>query len=74
MDDLSTSAFHFRIALDEFDYPERTFIVVRSLITNPNRSGTCSVSDLINLLDSLADFSEINTVAGLCLKSCYKET
>lgn len=74
MDDLSTSAFHLRIALEKFDYPERTFIVVRSLIRNPNRSGTCAVSELLDLLDSLADFSKINTVAGLCLNSCYQET
>jgi hypothetical protein len=26
------------------------------------------------LLDSIADFSELNTAAGLCLKSCYEET
>jgi hypothetical protein len=74
MDDLSTSPFHLRMALGEFKYPKRTFVVVRSLNRNPNRSGTCAVSDLINLLDSMADFSEISTVAGLCLKSCYEET
>ena len=71
---LSTSPFHLRMALGEFKYPKRTFVVVRSLNRNPNRSGTCAVSDLINLLDSMADFSEISTVAGLCLKSCYEET
>ena len=50
MYDLSTSAFHLRIALREFDFPERTFIVVRSLIRNPNRSGTCAVSELLNAI------------------------
>jgi hypothetical protein len=74
MDDFSTSAFHLRIALKEFDFPERTFIVVRNLIRNPNRSGTCAISELLDFLDSLADFSKINTVAGLCLNSCYQET
>jgi hypothetical protein len=37
MDELSTSAFHLRMALAGFYYPKRTFIVVRSLTTNPNR-------------------------------------
>ena len=74
MDDLSTSPFHLRIALEQFHYPKRTFIVVRSLTRNPNRSGTCAVSELLDLLDSLADFSKISTDAGLCLTSCYQET
>jgi predicted transcriptional regulator len=43
------------------------------LAKNPNRCGTCPISDIIHLLDSLADFAGSSAVAQLCLASCYEE-
>jgi hypothetical protein len=43
MDDLSTCAFHLRVALSRFDYPKRAFLVIRMLAKNPDRFGTCPI-------------------------------
>jgi hypothetical protein len=45
MEEISTSAFHLRMAVARFKYRELIFIVVKSLIKILNRSGTCGVSD-----------------------------
>ncbi|KAJ2996380.1 hypothetical protein HDV02_006591 [Globomyces sp. JEL0801] len=63
MDELSTSPFHLRNALARLEHPT----------PNPNQSGTCVVSDFVELLDSRVDFSKLDTVAGLCLNSCFKK-
>ncbi|KAJ2985137.1 hypothetical protein HDV02_000699, partial [Globomyces sp. JEL0801] len=65
MDDLSTSAFHLRNALARLEYPTRTFIVVKSLTTDPNQSGTTGVSALLELLECMADFTKTSSVASL---------